>query len=164
MQRLVLSTDDVPEAERFAYWREAGGELIGVSGERNKDQETPFGSTAEVTACHSLVHVRSRSDGFPVLRRRQDIARRSWADHVSLYRERSPGVWFEHSGSEFVTRPGDLVVADPTVPFVTKPGKVYHQDIVNVSRRMLEPHLPASGLRRALVLNGDSGVGGLVTS
>ena len=41
MKRLVLSTDGVPEAERFSYWRAAVRDgLIGV--ERDKDQESPF--------------------------------------------------------------------------------------------------------------------------
>ncbi len=34
MHRLVLTTDDVPEADRFAYWREEFGEaMLGFSGE-----------------------------------------------------------------------------------------------------------------------------------
>jgi hypothetical protein len=39
----VLSTEGVPEAERFSYWRAADGDgLIGVGVERDKDQESRF--------------------------------------------------------------------------------------------------------------------------
>jgi hypothetical protein len=43
MKRLVLSTEGVPETERFSYWRTAVGDgLIGVGVERDKDQEKPL--------------------------------------------------------------------------------------------------------------------------
>jgi hypothetical protein len=51
MQRLVLSTADFPEADRFSYWREEVCErVIGVSGERGKGQET---RSALISAPHS---------------------------------------------------------------------------------------------------------------
>ena len=121
MQRVAFSTDDVPEADRFAYWREAVCEgLIGVSGERDKDQETPFNGKLEGWIGESLARFRYRSDRFRVLRRPRDIARRSWDDCFCLYRESSAGAWFDHDRREFVTRPGDLVIADATVPFATE--------------------------------------------
>jgi hypothetical protein len=43
MKRLVLSTEGVPEAERFFYWRAAVSDrLIGVGVERDKDRESRF--------------------------------------------------------------------------------------------------------------------------
>jgi hypothetical protein len=43
MKRLVLSTEGVPETERFTYWRAAvSGGLIGVGVERDRDQESRF--------------------------------------------------------------------------------------------------------------------------
>ena len=42
MKRLIVSTDDAPEAERFDSWREALKGLVGVSAERKRDEEAPF--------------------------------------------------------------------------------------------------------------------------
>jgi hypothetical protein len=108
MQRLVLSTDDLPEAKRFSYWREDVGEqLLGCTAELSKDQETPFKGLLVGSIGPSLSRFRSRSDGRPVFRRPRDIARRSWHDHVLLYREFG-GVWFGWDRGELVTRPGDV--------------------------------------------------------
>ena len=47
MHRMVISTDNVPESDRFSYWREAVfNGLIGYSVERNKDQDHPFTVTS----------------------------------------------------------------------------------------------------------------------
>ena len=109
MQRLTISTDDVPGAERFAYWREAvSEELIGVSGERDKDAETPFNGELEGWIGGSIARFRYRADRFRVLRQPRDIARRSWEDFFCLYRESSAGAWFDHDRLEFVTRSDDL--------------------------------------------------------
>ncbi len=90
MQRLIMSTDDIPEAERFAYWREAVSDgLIGVSGERDKDKETPFNGKVEGWIGESFTRFRYRADRFHVLRQQRDIARRSWEDCYLLYRELS---------------------------------------------------------------------------
>ena len=76
MQHMVLSTGDVPEADRFSYWREAVGEgLLGTSAERNKEQETAFNARADVSIGASFARFRFRTDGYPVFRRRHDIAR-----------------------------------------------------------------------------------------
>jgi methylphosphotriester-DNA--protein-cysteine methyltransferase len=78
MQRMVLSTDDIPEAERFSYWRAAVNErLMGVCGERNKDQERPFNARLAGTIGGSVTHFRCRADGHPAFRRPRDIARRN---------------------------------------------------------------------------------------
>jgi hypothetical protein len=110
MQRIAFSTDDVPETDR--YWREAVCEgLIGISGERDKDQETPFTGKLDGWIGESLTRFRYRADRSIVLRRPRDIARRSWDDCYFLYRELSPGAWFDHDRREFVTRRHDLVIA-----------------------------------------------------
>jgi hypothetical protein len=97
-QRVVLSTDDVPVAERFGYWREAVCERMwGISGERNKDQETPFNGRIIASVSGPLRHIRSRADSYPLFRRPRDIARRSMDNMVLVYREHSVVRWFGHS-------------------------------------------------------------------
>jgi hypothetical protein len=165
MQRLAFSTEDVPEADRFAYWREAVSDrFIGVSGERHKgqDQDIPFNGKLEGWAGESLRHFRYRSDRFHVLRRPRDIARRSWDDCYLLYRELSAGAWFEHDRREFVCRFGDLLIADVTVPFATAPRTSYDHEVWLLPRRLLDPHLPVGRRPRSLILSGSQGVAGMV--
>ena len=163
MQRRVLSTDTVPEAERFSYWREAICEgVIGVSGERNKDQGTPFNGSAAASIGQSAVHIRIRSDGHPVFRRPREMARVGWDDHIWLFREISSGAWFDYDRREFVTRPGDLIVGDPTIPFATEARADYALDVWCFPRKLFAPHLPVSLRPRSLVLTGADGLGGMV--
>ena len=105
-----------------------------------------------------------RMSPYRIRRQGQDIARVSWADSVLLYRNWSDGIWMNYGGVEFVARPGDLFVADPTVPLEAEPQTEYNEEVMFVPRAMLEPHLPASGLRRILNLNGDGGIAGLAKS
>jgi AraC-binding-like domain len=153
MQRLVFSTDDVLEADRFSYWREAFEEtLIGVSGERDGGRETPFAAAASGTIGPSFARVRLRADGHPVFRRPCDIARRGWDDHVLLCREGGVGSRFNHGGREFLTEPDDLIILDPTIPFVTETRRKFDQDVWFFPRNLLDPHLSVSQRPHALVL------------
>ena len=163
MRHIAFSTDDVPEANRFAYWREAVCEdFIGVSGERDKDEETPFNGKLEGWIGESLARLRYRSDRFRVLRRPRDIARRSWHDSFCVYRESGAGAWFDQDRREFVTRSGDLVISDTSVHIATEPRTSYNHEMWLLPRRLLDPHLPVSRSSRSLVLTGSEGVAGMV--
>ncbi len=152
MHRLVLTTDDVPEADRFAYWREEFGEaMLGFSGERNAEQATPFAARAAVSISPSFTRFRTRCDGFPVIRRPREIARNSWDDYIWLHREYSEGSWFKHDRREFVTRRGDLFVADPAVPLATEARRNYDVENWFFPRALFDPHLAVSRRPRMLL-------------
>ncbi len=99
MQHMVLSTDDVPEADRFSYWRETVGEgLLGTSAERNKRQETAFNARADVSIGASFARFRFRTDGYPVFRRRRPSAvNRPASGKQSRRPSRSGGQALRHS-------------------------------------------------------------------
>ena len=163
MQRLVLTTDDVPKAERFSYWREMVNEgMIGITSERSAEQAATFSARAAGSISPSLHHFRYRSDGSAVFRGPRDIARRSWDDHIWLRRENSEGVWFKYDRQEFVTRPGDLLFADPTVPLAIKARRNHDVDIWNFPRALFDPHLAASRRPRLLQLADQNGINGMV--
>jgi AraC-like DNA-binding protein len=162
MQHLILATDDIPERDRFSYWREQVNEtLIGVTGERDPDHQAPF--AGQVSGCigTSLAYFRYRSDGFPVSRRPREIARRAWEEWVWLYRETGDGAWFKHGGQEYTTKRGDLIVADPTVPFETDAFRNYDIELWFLPRALLGPHLPAGRLPRSTLLSDRIGINGL---
>ena len=156
MHHVVISTDNVPERERFAYWREQVSEgLFGTCPERNKDQEIPFNAHADVWIGSSFTRFRFNTDGFPVFRRPRDIARRGWDRYISLCREHGSGIWLATDKGEFVTQPGDLIVGDATTPFSSKPRVKYNSEILFLPRKLLDPHLPASQHPRLHVLRGQ---------
>ncbi len=161
MQRLTFSTDDVPEAERFAYWREGALRSVGVSGEVTH-RETPFNAKVEGWVGKTVSRFRYRADGYRAFRHGCDIARHSWADYVWLRRECGAGARFDHAGREFILRPGDLLVADPTIPFINEARTSYDGDMLVIPRRLFEPHLPVSLRPRSFTLIGSSGIAGLV--
>jgi AraC-like DNA-binding protein len=163
MQRLVFSTDDVPEAERFAYWREAVMQgICGVSGERNKDQETPFKARFVCSISESLVQYHCSADGHPLFRRTRDIARRGDGKRIAIYRELGVVDWRVGNGREMLTRPGDLVVSDGTSPWASQARANFDSETWLFPRRLLDPHLPGSARVTSLVLTGRDGLAGIV--
>jgi AraC-like DNA-binding protein len=163
MQRLVLSTDEVPEAQRFSYWREAVGEqLWGCSTELDRSQETPFHGRLVGSIGPSLSRFRSRSDTRRAFRGPRHIARRSWHDHILLYREFGAGAWFGWDRGELVTQPGDVSISDVTVPFVIKAPANCDFEVWMLPRKLLDPHLPASRRPSSFVLPAASRLTGII--
>ncbi len=165
MRRFALSTDDVPERDRFSYWREAVGQtIVGVSHERNDERDIPFEASAVVSIGRSLYRFRYHGCRHPVSRRGPEVARHGWGDWIWVCREVGGGCWFKYGGREFVTRPRDLIIADPTVLFETEPRFSYDNDLWFFPRALIEPHLAATQRPRSLHLSDPSGVNGLVLS
>jgi AraC-like DNA-binding protein len=163
MQQLVLSTDDVPEAERFSHWRAAVSDgLIGVRIERDKGEERPFNGQLIAFRGGSIARGRCRADGHSSFRERRHIVRRSWDDHFFLYREFGAGSWFGWDRAELVTRPGELVIGDPIVALAAKPRADFDYELWVLPRNLLDPHLPASRRPRSLVLTGSAGLDGMI--
>jgi hypothetical protein len=104
MQHVVLSTDIVPEKDRFSYWRETVGEgVFGVSPERDKDrtQEVTYNASIDIVRRPSFVRLRGHTDGCPAFRRPRDVARLGHDQFVWVYRESGDGVWFKQDQHEF---------------------------------------------------------------
>ncbi|MGH6822796.1 MAG: helix-turn-helix domain-containing protein, partial [Methylocella sp.] len=161
--RLVLTLDDVPEADRFAYWRETvAEEMFGVTGERIAEQAAPFAARVTGSISASLTHFRYRSDGLPVFRRPRDIARHSWDGQIWLRRENGEGSSLKYPWQEFVTRPGDLFVADTNVPFTMETRRSYDADLWFFPRALIDPHLAPSRRPRSLLLAENNGINGLI--
>jgi AraC-like DNA-binding protein len=153
MRRVVLSTDNVPESQRFSFWREAVGEgLFGFAAEPNKHQETPFSANIVGSIGASFTRFRCRSDGFLLTRHPRAIARLGWNSQIRLYRERSAGVRLDSGGGELVTKPGDLIIGDTTVPFVSETLSAYDNELWLFPRKLFDRHLPVSRTPRSLLL------------
>ena len=165
MQRTVISTDDIPERDRFSYWHDAIGEqFLAIGGERGEESETPFSARTVGFISDSLRITRTSADNHMVVRRRHHIARRSWGDYFLLARQGSAGAWYEHDKREFIARAGDFVICDPDVPFATRPLMRLDHVVCMLPRRLLEPHLAAARRSSHLVLPGRTGLASIVSA
>jgi len=162
MQRVVLSTEHIAEHDRFSYWREEVLEgMFGVSGERAAREGGAFEGQAVGWVGESFLRFRHRSDSFPVFRRASDVARKSWDDRLWLYRELSEAGGTV-GGREVTTRPGDLIIADPSVPFATEARRAYDVDVWLFPRGLIEAHLAPAMRPRSMLLSDGNGVNALV--
>lgn len=165
VQRMVISTDDIPEPDRFAYWHDAIGEqFLSIGGERTEANQASFSARTVGFVGDSFRITRTSADSHMVVRARRHIARRSWGDYFLLARQGSAGAWYEHGKHEFVTRAGDFVVCDPDVPFATRPLLRLDHVVCMLPRRLLEPHVPAARRSSHLVLPGNAGLASVVNA
>jgi AraC-like DNA-binding protein len=165
MQRLMWSTDNLPEAERFTCWRETLLErVVGLSAERNQRQERSFRANIMASSCPNLARFRVRCDGSTVMRGPRNIARVGWNDYFLVYRENSVGCRFDYGKREFIIKTGDIMVADLSVPFAQDSSNGYDHESWLFPRRLFDPHLPVSQRRDCLVLTSSSGLGRMVAA
>jgi AraC-like DNA-binding protein len=163
MQHLVLSTDNIPQRERFSYWREAVAG-IGIPGERDRAPETGFDGRLAVTSGGNLTRFRFSSSKYRVCRRLRQLTRHDGADRIWLYRDIGGGSWHDDNGRQFVTRPGEVIIGDPALPLATEALDHYDHEIWHFPRTLLDPHLPAAQHPHMLRLSGRGGTNGIVLS
>ena len=163
MQHLVLSTDDIPQIERFSYWRDAVNE-IGIPGERDRPPDGGFDGRLAVTRGAFLTRFRFCSSKYRVCRRARQAPPRNGDDRIWLYRDIGGGSRHEDKGHQFVTQPGEVIVGDPALPFATEALDHYNHEIWHFPRALLTPHLPAAQHPRMLRLCGRDGVSGIILS
>lgn len=163
MQHIVLSTAGLPERERFAYWRHAVGEL-GVPGERDQPADAKFAGRLEATIGVPYCRFRFRSGKYRVRRTLGELSRRLGDDRIWLYREIGEGSRHQHTGREFVTYGGDVVIGDPALPGETESLTGYDHEIWSFPRHLLDPHLAAVRRPRLLCLSHQNGLGAVVCS
>lgn len=162
MQKISISTDARPDSEQFDFWREECGEgMFGVTGERPRPGA--FKGRADLTMTGSLLRFEFDVDNFVTTRRHQEIARLGWQDWIAVFHEKGEVTQHVHRGREIVTRTGDLIVADFTLPFSNTPrGTHCLNDIWFLPRTLIEPHLPAGNGPLSTHFTGQTGVGAII--
>ena len=162
---LVLSTDDVREHERFAYWREMTCQaFLDLRPERTARDRTArasfFGSIrAGGLGAHMLAHV--HSDAQHVHRTRTEIAKSPRAMYfVNLQLE---GESTLRQGELAALRVGDFALVDATRPFELGFRGPFRQVSIEVPHHVLAPRLADPARAPGLVVRGDAGLGGLVS-
>jgi len=118
----VWSTDALPPAERFAYWREVRAKhLFGVSAELEVDQRPTFRGvfSAERLAAATLVEM--HASPYWVRRTDEDISRTP-GNSVCIYQQLDGAAWFGTGRkTEFTVAAGAVATSHTDLPYATRP-------------------------------------------
>jgi AraC-like DNA-binding protein len=159
----ALAVDHLRETDRFAYWREQWCQgTVGVTGELVPGERGGFYARASTWTAPCVIRLRCETGPFAVSRGLPEINRHGWEDWIWLHQEMSDGAMFEHAGNEFIMRPGDLLLIDPTVPFSGRPRSVHDYRRWFLRRAWVEPHLPSARRPLSAQLTGSHGVNALL--
>jgi AraC-like DNA-binding protein len=161
----TLSVDHLREADRFAYWREQWCQAtVGVTGELDQSAGLDFRALATSWTTVHVIRMRCQTSPFRVSRGLREINRRSWENWIWLYQELSEGTLFEHAGNEFMTKRGDLLLMDPTIPFTNQARSGHDYQRWFLPRGLIEPHLPHDRRPLSIQLTGPEGLSAVVRS
>jgi len=158
-----ISTDELPERDRFPVWAETVHSAFGLDAQPLPDASGPFRGYFTGRSNGPLVHFDVGADAHRVAGRTHGYAQGS-RDGYRIYREAGAGAWFRLMNMEGVTRPGDLLVYDAGLPFETEARTAYRHEMLFVPKRLLDPHLPGQGRPLAVMLSGRSGSEALAAS
>jgi len=78
------------------------------------------------------------------------------------YQEVSDGASFQHAGNEFTTRPGEILLTDPTIPISSRPHSTHDYSRWMLPRAWIEPHLPSGRRPLSVQFTGSRSINGLV--
>ncbi len=105
----ILSTDNAPVRERFAYWREGVRHLFGVAAEAPRDRD--FSARAVIRNTGPFRFVVSESTGFQAAWSREYLTS-AFSDHFSIYLQLG-GQTIAARGEETIElAPGDIGFCD----------------------------------------------------
>jgi AraC-like DNA-binding protein len=159
----TMAADHIGEADRFAYWREQWCQgTAGVTGELAPGDRHSFYARATVWTAPWVMRARHRAAPFRMSRGLSEISQRSLEGWICLYQEVSDGAAFKHAGNEYTTRPGDLLLIDPTIPISGRPRSAHDYRRWMLPRAWIEPHLPSGRRPLSAQFAGSHGINGLV--
>ncbi len=158
----VWCSDVIAARDQFASWRDACcRHVYAITPER--PSRGPFRGRIEARRFGELDVVALSCEGHRVSRSREDIARAA-TDTYYLYCQGADSVWFQQSGRELLVHSGDIVVADPNIPFSTGAARDFDFRIWRVPRRAMDPLIANSGSLPMTFLSHRDGIGALVSS
>jgi AraC-like DNA-binding protein len=133
----------IPERDQFASWREACCQHVyAITPER--EDHGGFRGSMQARRVGGLDAVDLQCEGHRVLRRAEDI-RRAPSDTYYVYCQTGEAAWFLQEGRHVLALRGDIVLADPNVPFSTGASGDFDFRIWRLPRRRLDAYLAAPG-------------------
>jgi AraC-like DNA-binding protein len=133
---VVWRSDGIAERDQFASWREAVCQHIYAMTPERKSAGG-FRGMIRASRFGGLDFIELRCDGHVVSRRREDISRAA-SETYYVYCQLANSAWFRQSGQELVAEPGDIVIADPNIPFSTGASGSFNFRVWRIPRRLLD--------------------------
>lgn len=133
------STDDLPQTQRFEQWREACSQHVYALTPEHRTRGTFQGSISRHRQ-GGLDVTDIRCDGHLVRRSQRDIDEQP-GDTYYIYLQGQGRVWFEQQSRHCVLESGDMVIADPNIPFSTGTDRLFDFRLWRVPRRRLQARL-----------------------
>jgi AraC-like DNA-binding protein len=163
-RRIDISTEAVPEPQRFGFWRAALRAQTGILAEADRETAGAFLGGMSTVLAGSLQCQIFGMDGHRVLRDRTEVARRHFNGYWIHY-EAGDGTWIDlGDGAEAVTNPGDMLIVDADIPLQAAPIRRWGQHLWLVPKPLLEPFLPKRAGPLLAQLSGQSGVNALAAA
>ncbi|PYE44333.1 transcriptional regulator FeaR [Paenibacillus barcinonensis] len=131
----ILSTEQVPEKEGFAYWRESICDVF-VQLEATPLTNKPFNGRMEVGTMENISISAVSSDPQCVSRTRQQISKAS-EDFFLLSLQTAGKGYIEQDQRTANILPGDFVLYDSTRPYVLQFGQPFQQVVFQFPRSAL---------------------------
>jgi AraC-like DNA-binding protein len=158
--QLHMTTDDVPERNRFEAWNDALFSTFAISARPLPDAERQFRAHFSARTSGPLLHGSFDVAPYRAMRKSAEIAHRHW-DSYWIYRESGSGALHSSGGQELVSRSGDLLVGETDIPIEAWSTDHYDHEVWLLPKALVDPHLPASGRPIFARLSGHNGVGAL---
>jgi AraC-like DNA-binding protein len=161
--QLQITTEEVPESNRFEAWSDAIFNTFAISVQPLSDTKRPFRGRLSARASGPLLNCTLDADGYRASRHSRELAHRHF-DSYWIGREYSTGALHEIGGQELLSKPGDMVVGDADAAFVSRPADQVRHELWLVPKALVDPHLPARNWRPFISLSARSGVDALAAS
>ncbi|MPZ58608.1 MAG: helix-turn-helix domain-containing protein [Rhizobiales bacterium] len=159
------STEDVPQAERFDYWRDSiCAAFDPMSPELKRDRRVSFRGDIATWKFGEATLMEIRATSHCTGRSLHDIARGS-RHYVYLYKQRAKA-WFNFDYQDsFTTGPGALVFGDADRPFTTGPNERcgFHHWVLKLPRATFEPVLARPHDIDTRIVSAPTGIGALLS-
>jgi AraC-like DNA-binding protein len=157
------SSESVSPREQFSSWREACCQRVyAVTPEREAEGPT-FRGSIDARWIGELDVVGVRCEPHTVSRTQQDV-RRAPSDTYYLYLQLGKAVWFSQRERLFNGGRGDIVLADPNVPFSTGAVGDFDFRLLRLPRTSVDRYLSRPGHLPMVHLAADSAECALLTS
>lgn len=155
-------SEAIPAREQFSSWREACCQHVYAVTPEREDQGA-FRGSIEARRFGGLDVIDLQCEGHRVLRRAEDI-RHAPSETYYVYRQIGEAAWFMQDRRHVLALRGDIVIADPNVPFSTGASGDFDFRIWRVPRRSLDAYLALPGHLPMIHLPFDSPECSLVAS
>ena len=136
-------SEAIPERDQFSSWREACCQHVyAITPER--EDEGRFRGSIQARRVGGLDVVDLQCEGHRVLRRAEDI-RGAPSETYYVYCQIGEAAWFLQGDRHVLALRGDIVLADPNIPFSTGASGDFDFRIWRVPRRSLDGYLARPG-------------------